>query len=344
MTPASGMRLPTAGADGLVPALSALPPANIYTAPEFLEVLGRVYFPGGQCRAEDHVVGRQVFRLLTVDGRPVTDQTFVDFHEALGGVRQLSARDRRGLRRLPRLPRLHNACQGLVEVEAFKADPDAAQAMGAPATLWAGFAAWDDYLALLKSRRFVAEDQRRRRRLEQLHGALEFRADDRAADVLATAFAWKSARDCEAERPDLFAVDENRAFFQQLRAAGLLRASTLRVGGRLLALWLGSVYGGRWSGWVFAFNPDPALSRFSPGRQLLYPMLEESHRAGHREFDFSIGLEPYKLNFATHVRPLGLAGALAPRERLAAAVKGLLGRRPGALDRARALAQALHIR
>ena len=68
----------------------------------------------------------------------------------------------------------------------------------------------------------------------------------------------------------------------------------------------------------------PALARCSPGRQLLYGMLEESWRAGHREFDFSIGLEPYKLTFATHVRALGTAGRAPAGERLAALARRLL--------------------
>ena len=126
-----------------------------------------------------------------------------------------------------------------------------------------------------------------------------------------------------------------------LYARGLLRASTLRAGGQLLAVWLGAVYQQRWSGWVFAFNPKPAFNRFSLGRQLLYPMLQESHRAGHAEFDFSIGMEFYKLNFATHVRPMGLAGHPPVSERATTAVKQLLRTSPWCYEKAKAVRQWL---
>lgn len=126
-----------------------------------------------------------------------------------------------------------------------------------------------------------------------------------------------------------------------MRRRGLLRASTLRAGDRLLAIWLGAAYAGRWSGWVFAFNLDPALRKFSLGRQLLYPMLESSYRAGHREFDFSIGMERYKLDFATHVRPVALLGMAPAHERLAAAGRRLLRHYPQWADRLRAVRDRL---
>jgi CelD/BcsL family acetyltransferase involved in cellulose biosynthesis len=123
-----------------------------------------------------------------------------------------------------------------------------------------------------------------------------------------TCYRWKSQQMLETLGFDAFADERNRRFFPELRAAGLLNASTLRAEGRLLAAWLGAVHDGRWYGWIFTYDRDPALRKLSLGRLLLYRMLEESHRLGHREFDFSIGEEPYKWFFATHARmiaPLG---------------------------------------
>ena len=325
-------------------ARAGVPPGgNLYTQAEFIAVLGEVFHPGRTCRPADVAVGREVYRLPWVEGRgPVADTTFVDYHEPVG---RLGAAARWGLRpedartrHLHRLPRLRHACRGLVTVDDWRARIRAETVLGAPVVLWQGFAQWEDYLALLRKRRVLAEDQRRRRRLEALVGPLRFAVDDPGADVLPTCFDWKSARDRAACRADLFATDAHRRFFERLRAHGLLRASTLRAGdGRLLSVWLGAVHEGRWSGWVFAFNPDPALARCSPGRQLLYAMLEEGWRAGHREFDFSIGLEPYKLSFATHVRALGTAGRLPAGERLAALARRLLAGRPQMLQTLRAL-------
>ena len=287
------------------------PPA-IYSSAEFLDIIARVYFPRRASQVLDYAVGGEVFRLLTVAGHgPVVEQTFIDFHQSVtpGPLR-------------PRpLARLNLACRGLWPVEAYRRRVPERLQSGAPAILWRDFPAWTDYLELLRRRKALAEDQRRRRRLVEQVGDLRFQVDDLEGDVLPTAFAWKSARDREAGRPELFAQDAHRAFFHQLRLRGLLRASTLRAEGRLLSIWLGAVHRERWTGWVFTFNPDPSLARYSLGRHLLYDMLAHSHGEGHREFDFSIGLESYKLGFATHVRPLGLAGALPWRDRLKATAR-----------------------
>jgi hypothetical protein len=315
------------------------PPA-IYTDEGFLALLARVYFPRRACQVVDCVIGTQVFRLLSVRGHGlVTQQTFIDFHEPLrdaqphelsGPLRNGGAHPAGALQGglLAKGPRLDFAVRGLIDVASFarlnEPTPPPWLQGGAPALLWRDFPDWDSYLALLRRRRGLAEDQRRRRRLEQTVGTLHFTADDLASDVLPTCVDWKSARDREAGRPALFGQPAHQAFFHQLRRQGLLRASTLRDGdGGLLAVWLGAVHRERWTGWVFAFRPEERIARFSPGRQLLYDMLQHSHAEGHREFDFSIGLEPYKLGFATHVRPLGPVGSPSLRERLGNATRRL---------------------
>jgi CelD/BcsL family acetyltransferase involved in cellulose biosynthesis len=224
-----------------------------------------------------------------------------------------------------------------VTLEEFKSNDGWQNAFGAPTVLWKDFAAWADYLKLLRGRGVLVDDQRRRRRLQESVGLLEFRVDDLAEDVLPTCFMWKSARDLELGHVDAFARDETRAFFHALRARGLLRASTLRGDGQLLAVWLGAVYRERWSGWVTAFNPEPSLAKYSLGRQLIYPMLEESYHAGHQEFDFSIGLEPYKLFFATHVRAVKNLGTPSVVERLRILAKDMLLDRRWMYGKAKAL-------
>ena len=92
----------------------------------------------------------------------------------------------------------------------------------------------------------------------------------------------------------------------------------MRAGDRLLSVWMGFVYRGVWSGWVFAYDHDPALRKFSLGHQLLRSMLEQGFRLGHREFDFSIGNEDYKWFYATHARILGPIGTPPLRQRLMA--------------------------
>ncbi len=301
-------------------------PVNIYTSPEFLDVIAKVYFPAQHCVPRDYNVAGRMFRLLTVDGHPpVLNQTFVDMHEPVSVHPKTP--------RMPSLPRLAGVSHGIVSLDDFKHDPAWNHWMGAPTILWDRFPAWSDYLKLLTERRVLAEDQRRFRRLQDVLGPVEFTVDDQANDVLPTCYAWKSARDRALERTDLFASAANRRFFSELRSQGLLHASTLRAGGTLLAIWLGAMYQGRWTGWVFAFNPASSLNKYSLGRQLLYPMLEHSHRAGHREFDFSIGMEPYKLQFATHVRPIGTIG----EHSVASVMSQLLKKQPWVHQQARTL-------
>jgi hypothetical protein len=307
---------------------SPLSAVNLYTSTAFLDVMAQVYFPGETCRIQDHVAGGQVFRLLDVQGRgPVLQQHFLDLHEAMGRASAHGAT-------LPRLPRLMGAGP-MLPLDAYRAQPNWERAEGAPTVLWAGFDTWADYLNLLRQRHVEAEDRRRGRRMEESLGPTTFQVDDVAPDVLPTCWDWKSRRDLSLGRADLFATATHRQFFAAMREAGLLRASTLRAhNGELLSIWLGAVHARRWSGWVFTFNPKPDLARLSLGRQLLHHMLHESHQAGHIEFDFSIGMEPYKLTFATHVRPIGLVGRAPAGARARNTVKQLLQRSPWCYDQA----------
>ena len=303
---------------------------TLFTDPEFLDVVASTYFPGQQARPDDYKVAGQVFRLLTVQGHgPLTKQTFIDMHEPLHPATP-------GLQ-LPALRRLECVAQAAVPLAAWAAEPGAPQRLGAPTLIWSTVSSWDDFAGSLRTRHFFVEDQRHGRQLKALLGEPEYRDDDTGADVLPTCMAWKSARDREARRPELFAVQANRQFFAALRSHGLLRASTLRAGGALLAVSLGALHQGRCSGWVFAFNPDRSLRKYSLGRRLLIEMLASSCRAGHREFDLSIGLEPYKLDLATHVRPIGPIGAPPVAVRLADAGRTLLHRLPWCAGPARAL-------
>lgn len=306
--------------------------SNLYTSPDFLEVVARVYYPSQPWRLAEYEIEGQVFRLLTVGDEPVVDQLFLDMHEPVlataGGVPE-------PVRWLPEVS------HGIVPIDEFREDGAWERFDGAPTVMWGDFETWDDYLALLRKRRVLKDDQRRRRRLEELQGSLEFRADDPADDVLPSCFQWKSARDRAVNRKEIFARPQNREFIHELHGRGLLQASTLRAGGRLMAIYLGSIFEGRWYGWVIASNGDEALGKYSLGRQILYPLLEESYRAGHAEFDFSIGFEPYKLFFATHARAMATLGTPPLAQRIETRVKTRLEATPWLYDKAKAARVAL---
>jgi hypothetical protein len=308
------------------PAVGALPDVNLYTSAPFLAVVAQVYFPGQTCSVKDHVVDGQVYRLLHVPGQgPLQTQTFLDLHEPLG----LAAKGKTRPLSLPCLM----AAVDLVPIDRHMTRPDWAEHEAAPTVRWSAFPTWADYERQVLIHHSDSEDRRRRRRLDEQLGPLRFQVDDVQADVLTTCMAWKSHRDTTLGRADLFANAAHRHFFEAMRKAALLRASTLRAAdGELLAIWLGAVHRQRWSGWVFTFNPNPVYSRYTLGRQLLHHMLQESHREGHVEFDFSIGMEPYKLNYATHVRPIGLVGRAPVRTQAKVAVRHWLQRNPWCLE------------
>lgn len=307
---------------------------NLFAHRPFLDVFASAYFPSKTYVVEDHLIDGKVFRLLNIGGRSsITTHPFLDMHEPLSGPVEDSPST--SVRWLPRVG------HGMVPLEDFRDSPGLKGFSGAPTTLWRDFSTWDDYLVLLRQRRVLRDDERRRRRLEEVVGPLTFRVDDPGTDVLPTTFHWKSTQWRKTTGIDLFADPHNRFFFHELRHRGLLRASTLRAGNRLLAVWLGAVFEQRWYGWIFAYNPDKALEKYSVGRQLLYPMLEESYRAGHTEFDFSVGCEPYKLFFATHVRTIAPIGTPPVRFRLRRTLRDCVQNNPQVHERIKAVRQVL---
>ena len=285
-------------ANATAPASMATSTADsLFSDPEFLACMAQAYFPGRAWETPIvHVQGR-AFRLLSVDGLGLQTQLpFLDYHRPLAQAPKPGS---------PSLSHLDG-----VAGTALPLSQAAPLDLGAPILHWNGFREWEDYRTLLRERRVLAEDERRWRRLEGIAGPLRFTLHDDRPDVLPTAMAWKTARDRDAQRPALFDQPGPARFLQAWAQAGRLRASTRRGTGQLLAIWLGCVHQGVWGGWIFAFNPKAEFSRCSPGRQLLYPMLRASLEAGHSAFDFSVGLEPYKLGFATHVKPMSRWGQM----------------------------------
>ena len=135
----------------------------------------------------------------------------------------------------------------------------------------------------------------------------------------------------------MFADLSHVRFFENLREKNLLVASSLRIAGRLLSVWLGFVHDRVRSGWIFTYEHDPAFSRYSLGHQLLQSMLQHSFASEHREFDFSLGAQEYKWLYATHARVLGPLGQ--PQRSARDTARNALAR-VGLLGPARALKRA----
>lgn len=286
---------------------------NFYASREFLDVLAEVYFAGREARAADVRVGDEVLRLLEVDRKRLfTNAVFLDYHEPL----------RRDEICAPTREHDFVECVSRAVVEI---GPDGfGDQRGhqlAPFVDWSLFPTFDDYQAFLmtRHRRLVRERERRGRRLTDKVGELEFRMNDPQDDVLELARRWKSCQLRETGLRDIFSDPKTNEYLALIRQRGLMTASTLRASGRLLAVWIGFIYDGTWSGWIFAY--DRELAKYSPGHQLLSAMLEESHRLGHRAFDFSTGAEDYKMLYASHSRLLGPLGRPPVRRRVVACAK-----------------------
>lgn len=174
---------------------------------------------------------------------------------------------------------------------------------------------WEDYERRLggRVRRDVA---RRRRRLEE-EGAVSLEVVDGSAglqDLLEEGFqlepsGWKGRRGTAiASRP------ETKRFYTELaawaRARGWLRLSFLRMDGRPVAF----QYGLESSG-VYYFlkgGYDPGYARFSPGKLLVYALLERAFSLGLTRYDFLGGDEAFKLEWTQSTRELRIVRAFSP--------------------------------
>ncbi len=103
------------------------------------------------------------------------------------------------------------------------------------------------------------------------------------------------------------------------------------------------MHDGRFGWWVPAYDPDH--SKHSPGRLLLEDLMKASYERGDVEFDFLIGEEPYKFQFATHNRVIGPVGTPPLTDLLIAKARkrarAILEKNPRALELARDLKKRL---
>ena len=277
---------------------------NLFSSPEFLGAIADTYFKGRGATIENVRVGSEVLRLLVLDNEDViTNTRFLDYHVPVSGERLQDT-----LRKVASAPYV---VRGVVDQAEWEERGLQNEFLPAPYLDWSLFPAFDDYRKFIKQRRkdSVRKLERLRRRMTEKFGGLQFSANDDRSDVLEFARRWKCQQLRATGERDIFADPRTMEFFELLRARGLLTASTLRAAdGQLLSVWIGAIHQSVWSGWIFTYDQTPEIAYFSPGHQLVQSMLEESHRLGHREFDFSIGSSEYKWMYATHVRQLGWLG------------------------------------
>ncbi|MGO9483123.1 MAG: GNAT family N-acetyltransferase [Rhodomicrobium sp.] len=286
---------------------------TFYTSPEYLNAVAEIYFRGKNTSIEDVRIGEDVLRLLVAGNKQVvTDAPFLDYHQPLPRSEIAGATRKFG--------HAKSVVRRVIEISEWDANAFDGFDL-APFVDWPMFATFGDYRAyiLKRNKGLIKERERRGRRLAEAFGEIAFKIHDDEDDVLETARAWKTRQLRETGANDWFADGRTMEFLNLLRRRGLLTASTLRASNRLLAIWVGFIHGGVWSGWLFTYDPD--LSKYSVGHQLLNSMLEESFKLKHREFDFSTGAEDYKMIYATHGRLLGPIGSAPLSTRLIGRIK-----------------------
>lgn len=301
---------------------------NFFSSDAFLLALGEVFFPGRPRQIDQREAGGLAFRLLAVNGRPITHFPFLDFLEPIPHQQPRS---------LPSAGYLPRALLGVVTAEEWRRLPPRAEVEPCPFVQWSLFPTWADFAPRLPQQGTAAQ---RRRKLERELGPLCFREHDSRPQALAACLGWKSAQYRSTGFPDTFADRRYLRLFQQLFEKGALTVSSLSAGGRLAAVHICPRWPGRASSWVPAF--DPGLARYTPGKLLLEAMLEWSLRRGDREFDFLIGGEEYKFHYATHVRVAGPWGEIPFSLRLKKGAKEQLKRALGHLPWIEAPARELY--
>ena len=135
------------------------------------------------------------------------------------------------------------------------------------------------------------------RRMEKMGVTLQRAetADDlrKLLDGLADLHRRRWAVESQASR---FSQDARQMEFERLASVwleqGVLHATGLSVGGRLIAAHIGACTADRFYWHTPSF--DPEFSKYSPGKVLVWRLVEECRARGVRWFDFLRGAEEYK--------------------------------------------------
>lgn len=268
---------------------------NFFSTDEFLRPLAAAVFKRRHTEVRWFALGAKRYRLLTVDGEPVTQVPFMDFVEPAGDATPSDAP----------IGWLPLAADGFCEAAAYRRLPNT---LPAPILHLRGFATAQDMWAHVDKLNSgaVSQARRLRKKLEKDLGPVEACLDDKRREAFDSCLKWKSAQYRATGLVDQFANPANRELFERMRDEGTLKISTLNAGGVLIAVHIGMYTPGRFYSWIPAY--DHTFGRYSPGRQLFHALMEDAHREGLEEFDFLIGDEPYKWAYATHARCVGEVG------------------------------------
>jgi len=160
----------------------------------------------------------------------------------------------------------------------------------------------DDWNAFYVSKRSSAtrrRDRTKRKRLSDI-GPVAFAtpSDDSGVNAILTILFQQKARSlAQMGIANFLALPGREAFFREFATdpatRSLCHVSRFDVGSTLAAANYGLIFRGRYYHVLASYN-DGAVSRFGPGAAHLHDLMRYAIEHGYREFDFTVGDEPYK--------------------------------------------------
>ena len=164
---------------------------------------------------------------------------------------------------------------------------------------------WETFYYAKRSSATRRRDRAKRKHMSE-HGEVRFvtsAGGDDARRTLATLMDQKSRAFAHRGIPDMFARPGLREFFLDLatnaKLRGLLHISRIEVGSQWVAANLALVFGDCYYHVLASYDDDStAIAHYGPGALHLRELLAYAIKRGLRRFDFTIGDEPYKLEWS----------------------------------------------
>lgn len=275
---------------------------NLFSSPDYLACVAEAYHPGRAFELVDYAVAGSTYRLLRIVPRGLAREKIITSVPFLDLLEPIEAPGKAGPSFLPRVSHAR------VTVAEWKARTDQGSFQVSPLIDFTLFPTWEACVAHARSLGDAAFRSNRARQVKKLnaeHG-LTMSWNDEAPAALAELLRWKSRQYRASGFIDAF---ESRALvrlFELLRERKHLLVTTMRLGGTLVAGHAGVLHDGRFYYWLPAY--DPQWAKAGVGSILNEWMMEQAYRHGAQEFDFLLGDEAYKWNYATHTRLVGPAG------------------------------------
>jgi CelD/BcsL family acetyltransferase involved in cellulose biosynthesis len=163
---------------------------------------------------------------------------------------------------------------------------------------------WEQFYNAKRSSATRRRDRAKRRHLAEF-GDIRFVTAENADDAkrtLEVLIEQKSRSLARRGISDIFAPEGHREFFFDLagnaRTRHLVHVSCLEVGSACAATNFGAVFGDCYYHVLASYNEESELAHWGPGALHLRKLLDYAIARGLKRFDFTIGDEPYKLEWS----------------------------------------------